>query len=108
MKVLAHACVLAVWLLWFAPARADEMAAVGRPAPAFAATQLDGKKILLRQFAGRPLFVNFFATWCPPCKLELPEIVRRYPQYRKRVTFLGLDQQESPDLIKPFLRQFSI
>lgn len=63
---------------------------------------------MLRQFAGHPIFMNFFATWCPPCKLELPEIVKRYPQYKDRVIFLGLDQEESPDLVRPFLKQYAI
>lgn len=102
------ACAITVVALAGQAAAGDPMAAVGKPAPAFAVTELDGKKVLLRQFAGRPIFMNFFATWCPPCKLELPEIVRRYPHYKDRVVFLGLDQEESADLLKPFLRQFAI
>jgi peroxiredoxin len=82
--------------------------AVGKPAPAFAVTDVNGNKILSRQFAGHPIFMNFFASWCPPCKLELPEIVKRYPQFKDRVVFLGLDQEESLELIQPFIKQFAI
>jgi cytochrome c biogenesis protein CcmG, thiol:disulfide interchange protein DsbE len=81
---------------------------VGKPAPAFAVTDVNGNKILSRQFAGHPIFMNFFASWCPPCKLELPEIVKRYPQFKDRVVFLGLDQEESLELIQPFIKQFAI
>ncbi len=88
--------------------QAVQIAAVGKQAPDFSFTGLDGNRQTLHQFAGRPVFVNFFATWCPPCKLEIPNIVKNYPAYKGRVVFLGLDQEESPDLVKPFLKQFSI
>ena len=108
MKSVSGSLALLAVLLLQIPAIAGPMASVGKPAPAFAVTDVNGKKVLLRQFAGHPVFLNFFATWCPPCKLELPEIVKRYPQYKDRVIFLGLDQEETPDLVKPFLTQFSI
>ena len=44
----------------------------GKPAPLFTLTDLDGKKVSLAQFKGHPVFVNFWATWCEPCKLEMP------------------------------------
>jgi thiol-disulfide isomerase/thioredoxin len=90
------------------PAGAMQVAEVGKPAPAFSVTGLDGNKLSLHQFSGRPVYVNFFATWCPPCKLELPNIVKSYPTYKAHVVFVGLDQEESPDLIKPFIKQYSI
>ncbi len=102
----AAACVLA--LAMALPAKAAQIAAVGKAAPQFAFTALDGARLTSSTFTGRPLFVNFFATWCPPCKQELPNIVKSYPSYKGRVIFLGLDQEESPDLIKPFLKQYSI
>ncbi|MBC5806369.1 MAG: hypothetical protein DLM53_12065 [Candidatus Eremiobacter antarcticus] len=99
---------LAAAALFAAPAYAGERAQVGKPAPQFVVTTVDGKKVLLRQFAGRPIFMNFFATWCPPCKLELPNIVKHYAEYKKDVVFLGFDQEETPDLVKPFLKQYGI
>ncbi|MDQ6825313.1 MAG: redoxin domain-containing protein, partial [Candidatus Eremiobacteraeota bacterium] len=89
MKSVSRSLVLLAVLLLQTPALAGPMASVGKTAPAFAVTDVNGKKVLLRQFAGHPVFLNFFATWCPPCKLELPEIVKRYPQYKDRVIFLG-------------------
>ncbi|MDQ6767327.1 MAG: TlpA family protein disulfide reductase [Candidatus Eremiobacteraeota bacterium] len=104
LAVLSFAALLATAL----PAAGAQIASVGKPAPQFSFTSLDGNRLTLQKFAGQPIFINFFATWCPPCKLELPNIVKSYPAYKGRVVFLGLDQQESPDLVKPFLKQYSI
>jgi len=108
MRAVAIIVVLAVLALACQPANAAQIAQVGKPVPTFSFTGLDGARHTSAQFQGHPLFMNFFATWCPPCKLELPNIVKNYPSYKSKVTFLGLDQEESPELVKPFLRQYDI
>jgi cytochrome c biogenesis protein CcmG/thiol:disulfide interchange protein DsbE len=82
--------------------------AVGQPAPAIALKDIDGKPVTLAQFRGKPVFINTFATWCPPCKQELPDIVKAYPQYKGKVVFLGIDEQEDAELVIPFLKRFGI
>jgi cytochrome c biogenesis protein CcmG, thiol:disulfide interchange protein DsbE len=79
-----------------------------QPAPPFALKDVDGRPVALSQFRGRPVFINTFATWCPPCKEELPGIVAAYPAYKDKVVFLGVDEQEDVELVKPFLRRFGI
>lgn len=108
MKCIVYAVAAAVAISAAIPAQAMQLAQVGKPAPQFTVTGVDGSKLNLKQFTGRPVFMNFFATWCPPCKLELPNIVKQYPTYKSRVVFFGLDQEETPDLIKPFVKQYSI
>ncbi|MBV8203624.1 MAG: TlpA family protein disulfide reductase [Candidatus Eremiobacteraeota bacterium] len=108
MKPLVIASLVALIVTSIGPSRAAQIAQIGKAAPAFSYTALDGKRQTSTQFRGRPVFVNFFATWCPPCKLELPNIVKDYPAYRGRVIFLGLDQEESPELVRPFLKQYEI
>ncbi len=106
MFITALFCVIA--LCAASPLGAAPIAQIGKPAPQFAFTALDGNRLTSTQFSGHPVFLNFFATWCPPCKLELPNIVKSYPTYKARVLYVGVDQEESPALVKPFLKQYSI
>ncbi|MBC5823638.1 MAG: redoxin family protein [Candidatus Eremiobacteraeota bacterium] len=80
-------------------------ARVGMPSPDFALSRLDGRRTALSAFKGHPLFVSFFATWCPPCKAELPDIERHYQAEKaKGLVVLGVDQQESPAAVVQFAR----
>jgi thiol-disulfide isomerase/thioredoxin len=53
----------------------------GKMAPGFTLTTLDGKKVSLSDFKGRPVLVNFWATWCGPCKVEMPWFEEFQKQY---------------------------
>jgi thiol-disulfide isomerase/thioredoxin len=53
----------------------------GKVAPGFTLTNLDGKKVSLSQYKGRPILVNFWATWCGPCKVEMPWFEEFHKQY---------------------------
>ena len=84
-------------------------ARLGSPAPQISLVALDGGRLTLAKYRGKPLWVNFFATWCPPCKDELPEIERRYQGLRGHgLVVLGVDQQETPSLVKPFIARFGL
>src|SRR5580700_1097391 len=98
----AQATLLTAILLCSAEIPAAAAVRVDAPAPAFRIDAVDGGKIEFARFHGRPVMLNFFATWCPPCKLELPYIVRQYPAYARRVVFLGIDEQESPGAVTAF------
>jgi thiol-disulfide isomerase/thioredoxin len=104
---LVSACLLAAAAVRPAAAT-DKTARVGNVAPAFNLEDADGRQIDSRRFANRPMYINFFASWCPPCKQELPNVVRQYPRFRGRVAFIGVDEQESPAAVKAFLRRMRI
>jgi thiol-disulfide isomerase/thioredoxin len=58
-----------------------------KPAPVFALTETDGKKVSLSDYKGRPVVVNFWATWCGPCKVEMPW----FEEFRKKYAADGFE-----------------
>ena len=65
----------------------------GKVAPAFTLVDLSGKKVSLAQFKGHPVVVNFWATWCGPCKLEMPWFEEMSHKYKDQgLIVLGLSQ----------------
>jgi thiol-disulfide isomerase/thioredoxin len=63
----------------------------GKPAPAFTLVTLDGKRVSLSDYKGRPVLVNFWATWCAPCKVEMPWFEEFNKQYAAQgFAILGL------------------
>ncbi len=69
---------------------------VGRAAPDAAVWNSKGFAEHLSAIHGRPVWLNFFATWCPPCKEEMPRIEQRYQRYKNSgLVVVGVDEQES-------------
>ena len=67
----------------------------GKDAPEFTLTDLGGKKVSLADFKGRPVVVNFWATWCGPCKLEMPWFQEFSSKYKGQgLQVLGLSQDD--------------
>jgi thiol-disulfide isomerase/thioredoxin len=68
---------------------------LGKAAPAFNLVDLTGKKVALSDFKGRPIVVNFWATFCGPCKLEMPWFQQLAGKYQGQgLVVLGLDQDD--------------
>ncbi len=83
-----------------------EAPAVGYRAPPFALTGLDNKTLSLQQFRGHPVWVNIWATWCPPCRAEMPEMKKLYARYKDQgLVILGVDIAENHDTVASFVQQ---
>lgn len=76
---------------------------VGAAAPNVRFVGLNGQEMTITQYKGHPLWLNFFATWCVPCKSEMPQIQRYYDKNKsKGLIVLGIDQQEEAHTVKAF------
>ncbi len=80
----------------------------GSPAPTFAGTALEGQPLDLAKYKGKPLMINFWASWCDPCKTEAPLLSAFYQDHGSKVQMLGiLIHDKLPDAMA-FTRQFNI
>jgi len=70
----------------------------------FTVTDLDGKTISFADLKGKVVLVNFWATWCPPCRAEIPDLVKLQEKYRDKLVILGVSEDEdaSPQEVKAF------
>ncbi|MCA9938003.1 MAG: TlpA family protein disulfide reductase [Anaerolineales bacterium] len=75
----------------------------GDVAPEFIAADLAGQSVRLSDFQGQPLILNFWATWCPPCRVEMPDLQKAFQQHADDgLQILALDQQESAEAVGAF------
>jgi len=82
-------------------------AAIGEPAPATVFTLLDGDAIALDQLAGRPVLLNFWATWCVPCRAELPALAAVAADHTN-LAVVAVNMQEEADLAAAFLDRIDV
>jgi len=82
---------------------------VGRMAPDFTLTTLDGDSITLSDFRGKTVFINFWATWCGPCRSEMPYIQELYEEQSETgVAILAIDVGENLAEVEEFIRDYSL
>ncbi len=83
----------------------------GKTAPAFTLTTLDGKKVSLSDYKGRPVLVNFWATWCGPCKVEMPwfeEFQKQYAAQGLQILGLADDVDAGKDAISKVVQKTGV
>jgi thiol-disulfide isomerase/thioredoxin len=79
---------------------------LNQPVPNFALADADGHVVRLSDLRGQVVLVNFWATWCVPCRQELPAIEQVYSEQRNQgFTVLEVNEQESPDAVRGFTAQ---
>ncbi len=79
------------------------------PAPDFNLTGLDGKAVTLAGYKDKAILLNFWATWCGPCRAEIPDLVELQNKYRDHLQIIGLVvDDDDRDAIKKFVGEFAI
>lgn len=82
---------------------------IGRAAPDFLLETADGGQLRLSDLRGRPLLVNFWASWCTPCRKEMPEIVRAYAAHKgSGLEIVAVDLQENAEQVRAFADEFGM
>ncbi len=79
----------------------------GDHAADFALVLEDGSQLRLSDLEGRPVMLNFWATWCPPCRQEMPDIIKAY-EAGDDLVVLAINERENMDAVKPFAEDFGI
>lgn len=83
-------------------------AVVGRPAPRVELPGLRGGQVRLADLRGRPVVLNFWASWCPPCLAEMPEFQRVHRRLGDRVAFLGVNQRDQAQAAERLARSSGV
>jgi thiol-disulfide isomerase/thioredoxin len=100
--------VLAVVALALVPAAALAIPEVGKAPPPFSLPSPSGKLVALDALRGKPLYVNFFASWCGPCNAEAPAIGKLRAQYAKRgLQVLGINELDRRGEAQAFQRKYA-
>jgi peroxiredoxin len=97
LPAIATAAALSLALAVAAPARAAGAPAAGPAAPDFTLHAADGRNVRLDELRGQVVLVNFWATWCGPCREEMPRLNALYEKYRKSgFVLLGVNIDDNP------------
>lgn len=114
---IAAGVVLAIAVIAFYPGGAPKRPEVaggpamlaGAPATSFPATRIDGAADSLGNYRGKVVLMNLWATWCPPCREEMPALERLYREFGSRgLVVLGIDQGESASAAGAYARKLGI
>lgn len=86
----------------------QEAPRLGYLAPDFRLPDLAGKPTALSDYRGKPLLLNFWATWCPPCRAEMPDLERFYQLHGDQIGLLGVNWGEPQATVLVFLKKLKI
>lgn len=109
MKKISFLMLVLCFPLFLAACGESPVAAVGKAAPDFDTVDLNGKVWSLSSLKGQVVFVNFWATWCAPCREEMPSMQRLYTKMPKdRFTMIALFNNDKPAAVKNFVAKLGI
>jgi thiol-disulfide isomerase/thioredoxin len=112
--VLAVALVAGLYLVnryWIAPAlRTQAMSSGDHPdAPSISLTDIGGKKLDLADYKGKVVVLDFWATWCGPCRIEIPGLVEMQDKYAKQgFSVIGISMDDEPGPVVEFYKEFKM
>ena len=91
------------------PIACSAPAQVSFPAPELELTSVDGNAVRLHELSGQVVVLNTWATWCPPCRAEMPDLEAFHQLYQKQgLTLIGINIGESVELVQTFIQSYQL
>ena len=109
-KILSASAAILVLSLFSTLQAANSIGSAGSPAPAWKITDLTGKTLASEDYTNQVLVLDFWATWCPPCRAEIPGLIELQKTYEKQgvqVVGISLDQGEVAE-VKSFAKKYGM
>jgi cytochrome c biogenesis protein CcmG/thiol:disulfide interchange protein DsbE len=101
---LAAAAAIAMWPVWSSSHVDGDSADLD-----FVVKDMEGRDVRLADFKGRPVILNFWATWCGPCKVEIPALIELAEKYRdEKLVVLGVSVDDTPEDLKLFAEEYKM
>ena len=87
----------------------QEPSLIGKPAPTFALKDLTGKPLALADYRGKVVLIDFWATWCVPCRAEIPHFIELQNKYASRgFSVIGISMDDAPEPVAPFAKKYKM
>jgi len=102
MRLLARSLAFVALVVGAAALPATAAIELGSPAPDFHLQTVDGRAVSLASYRGKTLVINVWGSWCPPCRIEQPELIAESRADAPSVVFLGVDTTETPSVVRAF------
>lgn len=109
VAILGVLLVALVFALYSSFVKDPNAVKVGKTAPNFSLERLDGGELALSDLRGKGVVLNFWGTWCEPCKAEMPALQKKYETYKNQgLEVVGVNIGESPITVEPFIKQYGV
>jgi thiol-disulfide isomerase/thioredoxin len=109
MLLVGAVALLGVALTMRATTGGGAPAVVERPDLSATLKDMDGKDVALSSYAGKPILINLWATWCGPCRIEMPQLIDLHGRFKDRgLVVLGISIDDTPEKIRTFNDEFKV